>query len=46
MIYGRNARLSKKMKGTCDRDANVPPWPETKFNRTIGKEENRRIMLD
>ena len=24
----------------------LPPWPETKFNRTIGKEENRRVKLN
>ena len=24
----------------------LPLWPETKLNRTIGKEENRRVKLD
>ena len=38
-------QIIEKMKGTCEINCKLP-WPETKFNRTIGKEENRRIKLD
>ena len=45
--YGLWAKcqIVEKIMETCEIQM-LLLWPETKFNRTIGKEENRRIKLD
>ena len=41
--------LMSEMRDCQKHEENVrvtlPPWPEMKFNHTIGKEENRRVNL-
>ena len=44
--YGLMGEMPDYRKHEGNVRATLPPWPETKFNCTIGKEENRRVKLD